>query len=80
MIIEGRIFLNNPTIKDLCNMKIFLETDLDLMLSRIVIKGLARKLKLETIIERYLRFIKPSYERWIEPTKGTADMVIPNFG
>lgn len=42
--------MNNPEIVKLCNMKIFLETDLDLMLSRIVIKGIARKLKLETII------------------------------
>ena len=61
-------------------MKIFLETDLDLMLSRIVIKGMARKLKLETVIQRYLKFIKPSYEKCIEPTKGNADIVIPNFG
>lgn len=64
----------------MCNMKIFLETDLDLMLSRIVIKGTARKLKLETIVQRYLKFMKPSYEKWIEPTKGFADIVIPNFG
>ena len=61
-------------------MKIFLETDLDLMLSRIVIKGVTWKLKLETIIQRYLKFIKPSYEWWIEPSKGNADIVIPNFG
>lgn len=80
IIIEGRIFLNNLAITERCNMKIFLETDLDLMLSRIVIKGLARKLRLETIIERYMKFIKPSYEKWIEPTKGLVDMVIPNFG
>lgn len=50
IIIEGRIFMNNPEIVKMCNMKIFLETDLDLMLSRIVIKGVARKLKLETVI------------------------------
>lgn len=80
IIIEGRIFLNNPEIVKMCNMKIFLETDLDLMLSRIVIKGVARKLKLETIVQRYLKFIKPSYEKWIEPNKGSADIVIPNFG
>lgn len=42
--------MNNKNIVDMCNMKIFLETDLDLMLSRIVIKGTARKLKLETIV------------------------------
>lgn len=80
IIIEGRIFMNNPEIVKLCNMKIFLETDLDLMLSRIVIKGVTRKLKIETIIQRYMKFIKPSYEKWIEPTKGVADIVIPNFG
>lgn len=80
IIIEGRIFLNNPEIVKMCNMKIFLETDLDLMLSRIVIKGVARKLKLETIVQRYLKFIKPSYEKWIETNKGSADIVIPNFG
>ncbi len=43
IIIEGRIYWNNEELKKLCMVRIFLETDYDLMLSRRVYKGLARK-------------------------------------
>lgn len=32
------------------------------------------------MIDRYLNQVKPAYEKWIEPTKIYADLVIPNFG
>ena len=43
MLIEGRVYWNDEKIKNLCDVKIFLETDYDLMLSRRVFKGLAKK-------------------------------------
>lgn len=50
------------------------------MLSRRVIKGVIREIELTDLIDRYLKQVKPSYEKWIEPTKVYADLVIPNFG
>jgi uridine kinase len=42
IIIEGRVFWNNEKMKSACNIKIYLDSDMDLMLSRRVIKGLIR--------------------------------------
>ena len=50
------------------------------MLSRRVFKSLARNHELNEIIERYVKFVKPSYEQWIEPCKVYADIVVNNFG
>jgi uridine kinase len=80
IIIEGRLFWNNEKLKNACNIKIFLDSDMDLMLSRRVIKGLIRKIPLEEIVEGYLKNVKPNHEKWVEPTKVFADLVIPNFG
>lgn len=54
IIIEGRVFWNNEKLKKMCNIKIFLDTDMDLMLSRRVIKGLIRQIPLEEIVDKYL--------------------------
>ena len=55
IIIEGRIFWNNESLKNKCAIKVFLDSDLDLMLSRRVIKGMLRSISLTEIIERYLK-------------------------
>lgn len=59
---EGRIFWNDDIMKKECDIKLFLETDFDLMLSRRVYKGLASGQELDDIIEKYLKFVKPNYE------------------
>ena len=80
IIIEGRIFWNDEYLLSKCNIKIFLDTDLDLMLSRNVYKNIARGRNLNDVLDRYVKFVKPGYMQWIEPTKVFADLVVPNFG
>lgn len=80
VIVEGRLILNNEYLRNLCNVKVFLETDPDIMLSRRVFKGLARNLDLDSILDKYLKYVKPSYENYIEPSKVNADLVVHNFG
>jgi len=79
LIIEGRLFLNNEFLRNSCNIKLFLDTDLDILLSRIVFKEMAKKTDLTKALDKYTKFIKPSYERFIESTKKYADLVIHNF-
>lgn len=79
VIIEGRLFLNNEYLRNTCRIKIYLDTDLDILLSRIVFKEMAKKSELGRSLEKYTKFIKPSYERFIENTKKYADLVIHNF-
>ena len=79
VIIEGRLFLNNEYLRNTCRIKIYLDTDLDILLSRIVFKEMAKKSELGRSLEKYTKFIKPSYERFVENTKKYADLVIHNF-
>ena len=50
------------------------------MLSRKIYSGLSKKKPLKNIINEYLQYLKPSYEKWIEPSQAKSDLVILNFG
>ena len=80
IIVEGRLFFNDENLRKKCDVKIFMDTDSDIMLSRRVYHNIARKRNLKQIISRYNKFVKPAYEKLIEPNKSYADLVIPNFG
>lgn len=80
IIIEGRLFFNEIELRNKCDVKIFMDTDSDIMLSRRVFHNIARKKDLKEIISRYNKFVKPAYEKLIEPNKCYADLVIPNWG
>ena len=80
VLIEGRLILQNEYLRSLCNVRVFLETDADVMLSRRVFKGLARNMDLNAILDKYLAHVKPNYEKYVEPSKACADLVVQNFG
>lgn len=80
ILLEGRLFLNNDYIRNRCNFKIYLDTDQDIILSRTIIKNQKMKnIPLEEIISKYTQFIKPNFEKYVEPSKKYADMIIFNF-
>lgn len=80
ILIEGRLFLNNEYLRNNVHFNIYLDTDSDIMLSRIIIKQTTiKKLSLEEILKKYESFIKPNFEKFVLPTKQYADMVIYNF-
>lgn len=81
ILIEGRLFLNNEFIRNRSNFVIYLDTDSDIMLSRIIVKNQAlhKHLSLDSIIHKYTQFIKPNFDRFVLPTKKYADMIIYNF-
>jgi uridine kinase len=67
IVVEGRLFFNYATIRDKLDFKLFLDTDTDIILSRRVYKNIARGKPLADTIKRYETFVKPSYEKFIEP-------------
>ena len=67
---------------DLLDLKVFIDTDDDVRLSRRVLK-MSKKgtlTNLQDLLYKYEKQIKPAYEKWIEPSKKHADIIIPNYG
>ncbi|EPS74587.1 uridine kinase, partial [Genlisea aurea] len=78
IILEGILVLHDPRVRALMNMKIFVDTDSDLRLAmRIQRDTIERGRSIETVIDQYSKFVKPSFEEFILPTKKYTDVIIP---
>ncbi|KAK7364790.1 hypothetical protein VNO80_13532 [Phaseolus coccineus] len=81
IILEGILVLHDQGVRNNLNMKIFVDEDSDVRLSRRM-KRLAidRGRNVENVLEQYSRFVKPSFEDFVLPTKKYADIIIPSGG
>ena len=84
IIIEGHLIFCNEELMNQMDLKVFIDTDDDVRLSRRVLK-IARKHMndreyLGDFLQKYENFVKPSFEKFIEPTKKYADIILPNYG
>lgn len=84
IIVEGHLIFCNEELIKMFDLKVFIDTDDDVRLSRKVLK-IARKypddkVYLSDFLHKYENFVKPNYEKYIEPTKKFADMILPNYG
>ena len=78
VILEGILVLHLKETLELCNMKIFVDTDDDVRLARRIKRDtVERGRNVEGVIRQYTRFVKPSFERYILPSKNNADIIIP---
>lgn len=78
IIIEGILVFYYPKIRDLCNMKLFVDCDADTRLSRRVRRDMEEyKRPLDHILGYYQKFVKPAFEEFCLPTKKYADVIIP---
>ena len=81
VIIEGIMTLLNKKLRDMMDLKIYVDTDSDERLIRNIQRDvIERGRTVEMVIERYLRVLKPMHEQFIEPTKKYADLIIPQGG
>ena len=79
IIVEGILILENPKIRDLSDMNIFVELDDDTRFIRRMLRDMKdRGRSLETIIDQYETTVKPMFHRYVKPTKRYADVIIPN--
>ncbi|EGG21789.1 uridine kinase [Cavenderia fasciculata] len=78
IIFEGILSLYTQEIRDQMDIKIFVDTDSDTRLSRRVLRDIAeRGRNLEGVLYQYEKFVKPSFDEYILPTKKYADVIIP---
>ncbi|GAB6108856.1 uridine kinase [Fusibacter bizertensis] len=81
IIIEGIMILEDERLRNLMDIKIFVDTDADVRIIRRITRDInERGRTLESVIEQYLTTVKPAHEQFIEPTKKYADIIIPEGG
>ena len=79
IILEGLFCFYDPKIRNLMDLKIFIDTDNDIRLARTISKGILKgKYNLIEIIKYFHQTIKPAYNNFISPTKKYADIILPN--
>lgn len=81
IIIEGIMTLINKKLRDMMDLKIFVDCDSDERLIRNIQRDtIDRGRTVSMVVERYLEVLKPMHEQFIEPTKRYADLIIPQGG
>jgi uridine kinase len=81
IILEGIMILEDEDLRDLMDIKIFVETDADVRIIRRITRDInERGRTLESVIGQYLSTVKPAHEQFVEPTKKYADLIIPEGG
>lgn len=81
VIVEGIMVLLNKELRDMMDLKIFVDTDSDERLMRNIQRDVVERGRtLDMVLDRYLRMKKPMHEQFVEPTKRFADIIIPQGG
>ncbi len=81
IIFEGILVLNNKAIRNLIDLKIFVDTPDDIRFIRRLRRDIEQRGRtVESVIEQYLSTVRPGYYEFIEPTKRYADIIIPEGG
>lgn len=79
VLLEGILIFNNPKIRNLCDIKIYIETDDDERLIRRIKRDVKERGRdTMEVINRYQNTLKPMHKQFIEPTKNFADVIIMN--
>ena len=78
VIIEGIMALHNKKLRDMMDLKIFVDTDDDVRLIRNIRRDVVERGRtVDMVLDRYEKVLKPMHEQFIEPTKKFADLIIP---
>lgn len=81
ILIEGILIFENKELRDLMDIKIFVDADADERLMRRMIRDMKyRGRTIESIISQYQTTVKPMHEEFVEPSKKYADIIIPRGG
>ncbi|XP_049375781.1 uridine kinase-like protein 3 isoform X1 [Solanum verrucosum] len=81
IILEGILIFHDPRVRDLMNMKIFVDTDADVRLARRIRRDTAEKGRdISVVLDQYSKFVKAAFDDFILPTKKYADVIIPRGG
>ncbi|WP_434297037.1 uridine kinase [Clostridium sporogenes] len=81
IIVEGILVLQDPKIRELLDIKIYVDTDADVRIIRRLLRDInERGRTVDSVINQYLTVVRPMHMQFIEPSKRYADIIIPEGG
>ena len=81
LIIDGILIFENRELRELMDMKVYVDTDADIRLARRILRDVCdRGRTMQSVIEQYIGTVKPMHEEFVEPSKRYADVIIPEGG
>ena len=81
VIVEGILIFENKELCDLMDIKVFVDADADVRILRRIVRDVRdRGRSLESVVNQYLNTVKPMHERYVEPSKRNADIIVPEGG
>ena len=81
VIVEGILIFQDPRLREMLDIKIFVETDADVRILRRALRDMRdRGRTLESVITQYLTTVKPMHEQFVEPSRKYADIIVLEGG
>ncbi|WP_209122868.1 uridine kinase [Alkalihalobacillus sp. BA299] len=81
IILEGILILEDERLRDLMDIKVFVDTDADIRILRRLSRDIQERGRtLESVVDQYTNVVRPMHLQFIEPTKRYADIIIPEGG
>ena len=81
IIVEGILIFEDAALRELMDVKIFVDTDADIRLCRRIKRDVNKRGRsLESVLTQYQQTVKPMHEKYVEPSKKFADLVVPEGG
>ena len=81
IIVEGILIFEDKELRELMDIRIFVDTDADVRLCRRIKRDVNKRGRtLESVLQQYQETVKPMHEKYVEPSKKFADIVVPEGG
>lgn len=81
IILEGLFVLQNEILRELCDIRIFVDTDSDIRFIRRLVRDVKKRGRsVDSVVNQYTTTVKPMHDAFIEPSKRYADIIVPEGG
>ncbi len=81
VVIDGILLFVDQRVRDLCDVKVFVDADADIRLIRRINRDMARRGRpLKEILDQYVSTVQPMHMEFVEPSKRYADVIVPRGG
>ena len=81
VVVDGILLFSDARVRDLCDVKVFVDADADIRLIRRIRRDMAKRGRpLDEILDQYVTTVQPMHLQFVEPTKRYADVIVPRGG